>query len=62
MTGNTDTRYYWALTRNIFRFTPMNREKSLYLHTVDERLWFNDHIDAIWFFHELVRSYDEAEL
>ncbi|GAA5928677.1 M20 family metallopeptidase [Sporobolomyces koalae] len=62
MTGNTDTRYYWNLSKNIYRFTPINRAKSINLHTVDERLLFQDHIDAIWFFHELVRSYDEAEI
>lgn len=22
MTGNTDTRYYWALTKHIFRYMP----------------------------------------
>ncbi|GAA6012255.1 hypothetical protein JCM11491_007073 [Sporobolomyces phaffii] len=62
MSGNTDTRYYWNLTRNIFRFTPIDRLKSINLHTVDERLFFDDHIDAVWFFHELARSYDEVEL
>ncbi|GAA5878662.1 hypothetical protein JCM16303_002161 [Sporobolomyces ruberrimus] len=62
MTGNTDTRYYWNLSKNIYRFTPINRVKSINLHTVDERLFFDDHIDAVWFFHELTRSYDEAEL
>lgn len=62
MTGNTDTRYYWNLSKNIYRFTPIHRSKSVNLHTVDEKLWFNDHIDAIWFFHELVRNYDEAVL
>ncbi|GAA5980696.1 hypothetical protein JCM5350_006355 [Sporobolomyces pararoseus] len=62
MTGNTDTRYYWNLSKNIYRFTPINRSKSVNLHTVDEKLFFDDHIDAIWFFHELARNYDEAEL
>ncbi|GAA5963110.1 hypothetical protein JCM3765_001773 [Sporobolomyces pararoseus] len=62
MTGNTDTRYYWNLSKNIYRFTPINRSKSVQLHTVDERLLFDDHIDAIWFFHELARNYDEANL
>jgi Gly-Xaa carboxypeptidase len=76
-------RYFWNLTKNIYRFTPIDRAKSINLHTVDERLFFNDHIDAVWsvcipfrivtgakltkhgsnrFFHELARSYDEAEL
>lgn len=40
--------YYWNLTTNIYRFTPINRAKSVNLHTVDERLLFDDHIDAVW--------------
>ncbi|GAA5949200.1 hypothetical protein JCM21900_000857 [Sporobolomyces salmonicolor] len=62
MTGNTDTRYMWNLSRNIYRFSPMDRGKLHGLHTVDEAIWFDDHISGIWFFHELIRSADEAEL
>ncbi|CEH12794.1 Aminoacylase ACY1 and related metalloexopeptidases [Ceraceosorus bombacis] len=28
MQGNTDTRHYWALTRNIFRYSPSSFEKD----------------------------------
>ncbi|GAA5893738.1 hypothetical protein JCM5296_001121 [Sporobolomyces johnsonii] len=62
MTGNTDTRYMWNLSRNIYRFSPMDRGKLHGLHTVDEALWFDDHIRGVWFFHELIRSADEADL
>jgi Gly-Xaa carboxypeptidase len=41
-------RYYWDLTKNIYRFTPIDRARSINLHTVDERLLFDDHIDAVW--------------
>lgn len=49
-TGNTDTRFYWALSKNIYRFTPMNREGSDGIHTVDEHLLFDDHIAGMFLF------------
>lgn len=45
-TGNTDTRFMWALTKNIYRFTPMDRGVSTGIHTVDEHLLFDDHISG----------------
>ncbi|KAL8291771.1 hypothetical protein RQP46_002029 [Phenoliferia psychrophenolica] len=44
MTGNTDTRFMWNLTKHIYRFTPMDRASSFGIHTVDEHLLFDDHI------------------
>ncbi|KAG9119675.1 hypothetical protein FRC07_005184, partial [Ceratobasidium sp. 392] len=37
MTGNTDTRYYWNVTSNIFRYSHLS-DKDLYngLHTINE--------------------------
>ncbi|KAK4704079.1 Gly-Xaa carboxypeptidase, partial [Phenoliferia sp. Uapishka_3] len=61
MTGNTDTRFMWNLTKHIYRFTPMDRAASFGIHTVDEHLLFDDHIDGVWFFHELIRNSDAAE-
>ncbi|KAJ1564690.1 hypothetical protein HK096_006777, partial [Nowakowskiella sp. JEL0078] len=34
MGGNSDTRHYWGLTKNIFRFSPVSEGYNL--HTVDE--------------------------
>lgn len=34
--ANTDTRYFWNLTRNIYRFTPAIISPNLNVHTVDE--------------------------
>ncbi|KAM0750795.1 carboxypeptidase S [Meredithblackwellia eburnea MCA 4105] len=61
MTGNTDTRYSWNLTRHIYRFTPMDRSASFGIHTVDEHLLFDDHISGVYFFHELLRNSDAAD-
>ncbi|GAA6027280.1 hypothetical protein JCM8097_002553 [Rhodosporidiobolus ruineniae] len=60
MLGNTDVRWYTNVTQNRYRFSPVNRGKSFGQHTVDERLWFEDHLAAVWWYHELIRNADEA--
>ncbi|KAK4032807.1 hypothetical protein C8A01DRAFT_20174 [Parachaetomium inaequale] len=66
MTGNTDTRYYWDLTRHIFRFAPgFDPEDKAGLgsiHTVDERVSVLNHVNAVRWFMLFVRNMDEAEL
>ena len=66
MTGNTDTRYYWDLTRHIFRFAPgydPEDEAGLgSIHTVNERVSVRNHINAVKWFTLFVRNMDEAEL
>lgn len=66
MTGNTDTRYYWDLTRNIFRFGPgydAELDDGLgNIHTVDERVSVTNHVNAVRWFMLWVRNLDGAEL
>ncbi|BGP39897.1 hypothetical protein JCM10449v2_003853 [Rhodotorula kratochvilovae] len=64
MLGNTDVRYYLArnLTQHAYRFSPLDRARSPNAHTVDERLYFEDHLAGVWFYHELVRNADAAQL
>ncbi|KXN83455.1 hypothetical protein AN958_01435 [Leucoagaricus sp. SymC.cos] len=50
MTGNTDTRHYWNLTRNIYRWSPSHVGTRLNVHTVDEKIKIDTHIDAIRFY------------
>lgn len=41
LAGNTDTRYYWDLTRRIYRMTPFRAShdpRGTRMHTVDERM------------------------
>lgn len=41
MIGNTDTRHYWALSKNIFRFSPIifeSLEETKMFHGIDERI------------------------
>ncbi|KAL2255965.1 hypothetical protein VTK26DRAFT_2413 [Humicola hyalothermophila] len=66
MTGNTDTRYYWDLTRHIFRFAPgFDPEDGPGLgaiHTVDERVSVRNHVNVVRWFVLFVRNMDEAVL
>ncbi len=65
MTGNTDTRYYWDLSRDIFRFAPgwePGEEGLGNIHTVDERISVKAHINAVKWFSLFVRNMDEAAL
>jgi Gly-Xaa carboxypeptidase len=61
MTGNTDTRFYWSLTRNIWRFSPMRSGGGENIHTVDERLDIAVHLEGIAFYYELIRAFDNWE-
>jgi Gly-Xaa carboxypeptidase len=65
-TGNTDTRYYWDLTKHIFRFGPgydPNVEPGMgNIHTVDEHTSMVNHIGMVRWFFTFVRNLDEADL
>jgi len=66
MTGNTDTRYYWDLTRHIFRYNPgYDPEQGLGLggmHTVNEKLNVLSHTRLVQWFSMFIRNMDEADL
>ncbi|EMC95379.1 hypothetical protein BAUCODRAFT_123824 [Baudoinia panamericana UAMH 10762] len=66
MTGNTDTRYYWPLTKHIFRYGPgydPTWDKGLgNVHTVDERISVDNHLGMVKWFTLFVRNMDEAQL
>ena len=66
MTGNTDTRFYWDLTRDIFRYGPgFDGDGDGVMggiHTVNERVSIKDHIETIKWFVQFIRNMDEARL
>jgi Gly-Xaa carboxypeptidase len=65
MTGNTDTRYYWGLSEHIFRYGPgWDREQDGLgnIHTVDERMGVQAHVDTVRWMWGWIRNVDEAEL
>ncbi|KAL5358097.1 hypothetical protein BJX96DRAFT_35929 [Aspergillus floccosus] len=61
MTGNTDTRFYWNLSRNIYRWSPSRQGCALNIHTVDERLAIDVHLEAMMLYYDLIRAFDEAD-
>lgn len=65
MTGNTDTRYYWDLSRHIFRFVPGYDPESDgglgNIHTVDERISVRAHINTVRWVSTWIRNIDEAD-
>ncbi|KAH6660763.1 carboxypeptidase S [Truncatella angustata] len=66
MTGNTDTRYYWNLTKHVFRYMPgWDPEDDAGLgniHTVDEKISVTNHINVVKWYNLFLQNIDEAEL
>jgi Gly-Xaa carboxypeptidase len=65
MTGNTDTRYYWGLSEHIFRYGPGWDKEQVGLgniHTVDERMGVQAHLDTVRWMAAFVRNMDEADV
>ncbi|TNY18491.1 hypothetical protein DMC30DRAFT_51975 [Rhodotorula diobovata] len=56
MIANTDTKYSWPLSRNIYRFVPGSLELIKAFHTVDERIHIDAHLSGIRFFYKLLRN------
>ncbi|WWC71375.1 uncharacterized protein I206_105330 [Kwoniella pini CBS 10737] len=61
-TGNTDTRQYWNLTKNIYRFAWKNdRNKNHHnIHTVDEAIRADDFVEEIRWLLNFIVNVDEA--
>ncbi|KAF7718732.1 Carboxypeptidase [Penicillium ucsense] len=59
MTGNTDTRFYWSLTENIYRWAPSREDGSYNIHTVDERVHLDAHLEGVMVYYDLIRSFDQ---
>ncbi|PBK99207.1 carboxypeptidase S [Armillaria gallica] len=61
--GNTDTQFYWNLTRHIFRYSHRGNSDDLYngLHTVNEAIRGESVIEQIRFFTKLILNSDEAD-
>jgi Gly-Xaa carboxypeptidase len=60
MLGNTDTIHYWDLTRNIYRFSPRREGTSFGVHTIDERVEMEAHLEGMRFYYEVILNFDEA--
>ncbi|KAJ6111962.1 hypothetical protein N7523_008023 [Penicillium sp. IBT 18751x] len=58
MTGNTDTRFYWSLSENIYRWSPSRMGGTFNIHTVDERIRLDVHLEGLMLYYDLIRSFD----
>lgn len=58
-TGNTDTKSYWDLTRNIFRYAPGIPNLDSNIHSVDEKLEFSSHLQIISFYYYYLQVVDQ---
>lgn len=58
MTGNTDTKFYWNLSKNIYRFSPVRDEGRANAHTVDERIGMKEHVEGVQFYVQMVLNGD----
>lgn len=55
--GNTDTKSYWKLTNNIYRYQPGNLNKqSNNIHTVDESVDIHSHLNIVAFYYEYLHN------
>ncbi|KAH7410653.1 Gly-Xaa carboxypeptidase [Cadophora sp. MPI-SDFR-AT-0126] len=62
LTGNTDTKYYWKLTSQIYRWSPWRAAldpRGTMMHTVDERMPVEGLLEMVKFYHEFIRVVDE---
>lgn len=58
-TGNTDTRYFWDLTKHIYRYRPgLNPTVETHAHGVDERILFDSHLQIIAFYYQFLQVVD----
>lgn len=62
MPANTDTRYYWALTRHIFRFAPMIvRLDHCNVHSVNEKIPFDGHLQLTAWYYQYIQNVDTKD-
>lgn len=61
MNGNTDTRWYWGLTDNIYRFTLSTQDPAAegHIHSVDEHTTLDDHLYIVLFVYEYIKTINE---
>jgi Gly-Xaa carboxypeptidase len=61
MPANTDTKFFWALTKNIYRFTPVNMVQNLNrAHTTDEFIRADEFVREPLFFASLILNADDV--
>lgn len=54
MPAATDTHHFWALTRAIYRLSPVYFEDMINFHTVNEKLRFRSHLITVAWYYEFI--------
>ncbi|KAM0281118.1 hypothetical protein ACHAQH_003697 [Verticillium albo-atrum] len=65
MTANTDTKFYWDVSRSIFRHFPgWDPEFDTLdgIHTVDEKISVSGHVKTVQWYSLFLRNIDEADM
>lgn len=64
MVANTDTRHYWHLTKNIYRFSPskMKMADLKRFHGVNERIGVKNYEQTINFYYHLILNSNSERL
>lgn len=57
--GNTDTKRYWQLTQNIYRFGYLSGKGGANAHTVDEHISADAFIELVRWFVAFIANVDE---
>ncbi|CAE8616702.1 unnamed protein product, partial [Polarella glacialis] len=62
MTGNTDTKHYWKLAKNIYRFTPvmMTLDDLKMFHGVNERITLENLSKLLQYYVALIERCDSS--
>jgi len=64
MSGNTDTRHYWSLTKHIYRYSHHDQGNNPTplggIHTINESIDMDGFIEMIRFFTTLILNADES--
>ncbi|EGC39248.1 hypothetical protein DICPUDRAFT_148033 [Dictyostelium purpureum] len=60
MVANTDTKHYWNLSKNIYRFNPLYLENSdlARFHGIDERISIKNYKQFVDFYYHLIKNSD----
>ena len=59
--GNTDTKSYWGLSENIYRYQPNINSKNSNIHTINEKLLFEGHLQIMSFYYFYLQVIDNID-
>ncbi|CAF3657099.1 unnamed protein product [Fusarium graminearum] len=62
MTGNTDSRHYENLCKNIYRWNPGTRKSIAHVHDTNERIPMGVQLNMAKFYYDFIRNFDQADI